>query len=66
MATKVHNDLLIDDDDVVEVGRGNDGPWPQANEALFIAHMDEEHTAVGSDSQRLTITASDDVWEALL
>ncbi|CAL5333505.1 unnamed protein product [Camellia sinensis] len=43
MATKVHNDLPIDDDDVVvEVGRGNSGPWPQANEALFITLMDEE------------------------
>ncbi|GMP47847.1 hypothetical protein CsSME_00015411 [Camellia sinensis var. sinensis] len=67
MATTVHNDLPIDDDDVVvEVGRGNSGPWPQANEALFITLMDEEkHTGVGWDSQRLTITAPDDVWEAL-
>ncbi|GMP72417.1 hypothetical protein CsSME_00030465 [Camellia sinensis var. sinensis] len=65
MATTVHNNLLIDDDDVVEVGRGNSGPWPQANKALFITLMDEEHTGVGWDSQRLTITAPDDVWEAL-
>ncbi|XP_028121108.1 uncharacterized protein LOC114318409 [Camellia sinensis] len=120
VATTVHNDLLIDDDDVVEVGKGNDSPWPQANEALFTTLMDEEvktmsnklngtftkqvwsrlrdqmnakiqyqynahqlqnkynqlhimfnkftallkHTGVGWDNQRLTITASDDVWEA--
>lgn len=121
MTTTVHNDLLIDDDDVVEVGRGNSDLWPQANEALFITFLDEEvktksskiirtftkqvwnrlrdqmntktqyqynahqlrnkynqlcimfnkftallkHTGVGWDSQRLTITASDGVWEAL-
>ncbi|KAI8012215.1 L10-interacting MYB domain-containing protein [Camellia lanceoleosa] len=121
MATTIHYVLPIDDDDVVEVGRGNSGPWPQANEALFITLMDEEvktnnskitgtftkqawnrlrdqmnaktqyqynahqlrnkynqlrimfnkftsllkHTGVGWDSQRLTITAPDDVWEAL-
>ncbi|XP_028111967.1 uncharacterized protein LOC114310214 [Camellia sinensis] len=121
MATTVHNDLSIDDDDVVEVGRRNSGPWPQAIEALFITLMDEEvktksskitgtftkqawnrlrdqmnaktqyqynahqlrnkynqlhimfnqftgllkHTGVGWDSQRFTITAPDDVWEAL-
>ncbi|KAI8026920.1 hypothetical protein LOK49_LG02G00213 [Camellia lanceoleosa] len=120
MATTIHYDLPIDDDDVVEVGKENSGPWPQANEALFITLMDEEvktknskitgtftkqawnrlrdqmnaktqyqynalalnkynqlrimfnkftsllkHTGVGWDSQRLTITAPDDVWEAL-
>ncbi|THF95568.1 hypothetical protein TEA_006225 [Camellia sinensis var. sinensis] len=64
MATTVHNDLSIDDNDVVEVGRGNSGLWPQANEAFFIT-MDKEHTGVGWDSQQLTITAPDDVWEAL-
>ncbi|GMQ11334.1 hypothetical protein CsSME_00053996 [Camellia sinensis var. sinensis] len=65
MATTIHYDLPIDDDDIVEVGRGNSGLWPQANEALFITLMDEEHTGIGWDSQRLTITALDDVWEAL-
>ncbi|CAL5348440.1 unnamed protein product [Camellia sinensis] len=121
MASTIHYDLPIDDDDVVEVGRENSSPWPQANEALFITLMDEEvktkkskitgtftkqawnrlrdqmnaktqyqynahqlrnkynqlrimfnkfasllkHTGVGWDSQRLTITAPDDVWEAL-
>ncbi|CAL5395827.1 unnamed protein product [Camellia sinensis] len=121
MASTIHYDLSIDDDDVVEVGRENSSPWPQANEALFITLMDEEvktkkskitgtftkqawnrlrdqmnaktqyqynahqlrnkynqlrimfnkftsllkHTGVGWDSQRLTITAPDDVWEAL-
>ncbi|GMP98669.1 hypothetical protein CsSME_00046471 [Camellia sinensis var. sinensis] len=65
MASTIHYDLPIDDDDIVEVGRGNSGPWPQTNEALFITLMDEEHTGVGWDSQRLTITAPDDVWEAL-
>ncbi|CAL5358490.1 unnamed protein product [Camellia sinensis] len=121
MATTIHNDLPIDDDDVVEVGRGNSGPWPQANKALFITLMDEEmktenskitrtftkqawnrlrdqinaktqyqynahqlrnkynqlrtmfnkftsllkHTGIGWDSERLTFTAPDDVWEAV-
>ncbi|KAI8000169.1 L10-interacting MYB domain-containing protein [Camellia lanceoleosa] len=125
MASTTHIDLPIDDDDVVEVGRGNSsensGPWPHRNESLFITLIDEEvktknskitgtftkqawnrlrdqmnaktqyqynahqlrnkynqlrimfnkftsllkHTGVGWDSQRLTITAPDDVWEAL-
>ena len=42
MATTIHYDHPIDDDDVVEVCRGNTGPWPQANEALFNTLMDEE------------------------
>ncbi|GMP37146.1 hypothetical protein CsSME_00008964 [Camellia sinensis var. sinensis] len=65
METTVPNDLPIDDDDVVEVGKGNSGPWPQANKAFFITLMDEEHAGVGWDIQRLTITAPDDIWEAL-
>ncbi|KAI8013625.1 hypothetical protein LOK49_LG05G00690 [Camellia lanceoleosa] len=125
MASTIHIDLPIDDDTVVEVGRGNSGensgPWSHQNESLFITLMDEEvktknskitgtftkqawnrlrdqmnaktqyqynahqlrnkynqshimfnkctsllkHTGVGWDSQRLTITAPDDVWEAL-
>ncbi|GMP24419.1 hypothetical protein CsSME_00001692 [Camellia sinensis var. sinensis] len=63
MATTVHNDVPTDNDDVVEVGRGNSGQLPQANRALFITLMDEEHTGVGWDRQWLTITAPDDVWE---
>ncbi|KAI8022683.1 hypothetical protein LOK49_LG03G00369 [Camellia lanceoleosa] len=42
MATTIHNDLSIDNDDVVKVGRGNSGLWPQENEALFITLMNEE------------------------
>ncbi|KAI8013175.1 hypothetical protein LOK49_LG05G01256 [Camellia lanceoleosa] len=46
MASTIHIDLPIDDDDVVEVGRGNSGensgPWPHRNESLFITLMDEE------------------------
>ncbi|CAL5376849.1 unnamed protein product [Camellia sinensis] len=53
METTVPNDLPIDDDDVVEVGKGNSGPWPQANKAFFITLMDEE---VKTKSYKITGT----------
>ncbi|GMP48949.1 hypothetical protein CsSME_00016117 [Camellia sinensis var. sinensis] len=62
MATKVHNDLSIDDDDVVKVGRGNGGPWPQTNEALFITVIDEE---VKTMSSKLTGTFTKQAWNRL-
>ncbi|XP_028079615.1 uncharacterized protein LOC114281367 [Camellia sinensis] len=64
MATTVHNDLSIDDDDddVIEVGRGINGPWPQANEALFITLMDEE---VKTKSSKITGTFTKQAWNRL-
>ncbi|GMP54935.1 hypothetical protein CsSME_00019924 [Camellia sinensis var. sinensis] len=62
MATTVHNDLPIDDDDVVEVGRRNSDPWPQANEALFITLMDEE---VKTKSSKITGTFTKQAWNRL-
>ncbi|CAL5391448.1 unnamed protein product [Camellia sinensis] len=62
MATTVHNDLPIDDDDVVEVGRRNSDPWPQANEALFITLMDEE---VKTKSSKIIGTFTKQAWNRL-
>ncbi|GMP94821.1 hypothetical protein CsSME_00044119 [Camellia sinensis var. sinensis] len=62
MATTIHNDHPIDDDDVIEVGRGNGGLWPQANETLFITLMDEE---VKSMSSKLTGTFTKQAWNRL-
>ncbi|KAI8019554.1 hypothetical protein LOK49_LG04G03558 [Camellia lanceoleosa] len=46
MASTIHIDLPIIDDDVVEVGGGNRGenrgPWSHRNESLVITLMDEE------------------------
>ncbi|XP_028078330.1 uncharacterized protein LOC114280195 [Camellia sinensis] len=62
MATTIHNDLSIDDDDVVKVGRGNSGLWPQKNEALFITLMDKE---VKTKSSKITGTFTKQAWNRL-
>ncbi|KAI8020498.1 L10-interacting MYB domain-containing protein [Camellia lanceoleosa] len=66
MASTIHIDLPIDDDDVVEVGRGNSGensgPWPHRNESLFITLMDEE---VKTKNSKITGTFTKQAWNRL-